>query len=373
MNRKIIYEGFIKFVFLLPLIFFLSASLTVAKNFYPKILHLSFHQGCINDFKEVADELGLDLTSWFILSSEYPKNYFDGVTSGNAQYNIGHERAEWVWNKHKDYFNSFDAIITSDTAALSRIFLQSGFKKPLIIWVCNRFDYCDQASMDCNFPDHEYYQLFADAKKQSNVKIISYTPYEYFYAAQKGIDIGTFTIKPIGVLKDTLPVASAIPVCVDKPKTVFMPLRLDDKQREFLVEQFKRFNISVYCGVYNGPSDLQDFKAIVHFPYAWSNVALFENIQNGMVHFISTIRFVKQLRNENKPIPYFADKNLEWAEWYRDENKDLFVYFDSWEDLKNKIETTDFISMKNEIKVFAGSHRITMFNRWQHIFNELLG
>jgi len=51
-----------KRVFLLPLIFYLSIQVADAKYFHPKILHLSFHQGCINDFKQVADELGLDLT-----------------------------------------------------------------------------------------------------------------------------------------------------------------------------------------------------------------------------------------------------------------------------------------------------------------------
>ena len=43
---------------------------------------------------------------------------FDGISSGNALYNVGHERAQNIWNKHKDYFNQFDAIITSDTAPL---------------------------------------------------------------------------------------------------------------------------------------------------------------------------------------------------------------------------------------------------------------
>ena len=40
-------------------------------------------------------------------------------------------------------FGKFDVIVTSDTAPLSRIFLQNNWKKPLIIWICNRFDYVD--------------------------------------------------------------------------------------------------------------------------------------------------------------------------------------------------------------------------------------
>jgi len=59
-------------------------------------------------------------------------------------------------NLHKDYFDTFDVIVTSGTAPLHESFLQNGWTKPLIIWICNRFDYCDYASLDCNFPDQEY-------------------------------------------------------------------------------------------------------------------------------------------------------------------------------------------------------------------------
>ena len=31
---------------------------------------------------------------------------FDDGTKG--KYNIGHDRAEKYWNKHKEYFNTFD-------------------------------------------------------------------------------------------------------------------------------------------------------------------------------------------------------------------------------------------------------------------------
>src|SRR5579872_995466 len=101
------------------------------------ILHLSFHKGCIRDIEIVAQELGCTITSLFI--PDLPAKEFDGYAAGNSLYNIGHERAEKIWNKHKDYFNQFDAIITSDTAPLARIFLQNNYEKPFIIWVCNRF------------------------------------------------------------------------------------------------------------------------------------------------------------------------------------------------------------------------------------------
>src|SRR3990172_2220243 len=83
-----------------------------------------------------------------------------------------------------------------------RIFLQHGWQKPLIIWICNRFDFYDKYTRDHPFPDQEYYDLFNKATKQDTVKIIGYTPYEHEYVATKGITTGGLTIKPIGTKSD---------------------------------------------------------------------------------------------------------------------------------------------------------------------------
>ncbi|MDR3646175.1 MAG: hypothetical protein P4L22_01390, partial [Candidatus Babeliales bacterium] len=153
---------------LIMLLFFASIN---AKKI--EILHLSFHKGCINSFKLLEDQFNLKVESWFI--PDLPRFFFDPACHGNALYNIGHDRAERIWNKHKDYFNKFDAIVTSDTVPLSRIFLQNKFQKPLIVWICNRFDYSDASSLDCQFPDPQYYQLLNEATQKENVFFVSYS------------------------------------------------------------------------------------------------------------------------------------------------------------------------------------------------------
>ena len=87
-----------------------------------KILHLSFHRGCVGEIQGIGKALSLDITSCSLIDK--PREWLDGKSSGNAMYNIGHERANAIWNKHREFFDSFDVIITSDTAPLSRVFLQ---------------------------------------------------------------------------------------------------------------------------------------------------------------------------------------------------------------------------------------------------------
>jgi hypothetical protein len=107
---------------------------------------------------------------------------------------------------------------------------------------------------------------------------------------------------------------------------------------------------------------------VLFFPYAFSNLALFENLQRGIVHFVPTVRFLTQLGF----IRGGMHGNLQWSEWYLNENKDCFVYFDSWADLKQKVQVLDYETMKHKIKIFGQQHRSFMIEEWKELFEGLL-
>lgn len=346
----------------------------------PKFLHITFHKGCLLEVERVAKALDVDVTPWFIFDK--PLEHFEGQNAGLYVYNITEERAQRVWEKHKDYFNQFDAIITSDTAPLSRIFLQhNNWKKPLIIWVCNRFDFFySPTHKPIDFPDEKYYRLFRDATKKENVFIVSYTPYEWYFALQRGVDMGLRTIKPIGVVEEKLRYRDprwSIPKTVDKPNTIFVyPCRISDHEMNYIKQQCEQQGIKTYSGRYNGTSDIADFKGILYWPYQWSNLCLFEDWHRGLVHFVPSPTLLKELKQKGMPIPavldsMIADGTYKFSEWYTPEHKDLIVYFDSWQDLKHKIATTDYDAMSRKIKAFAHEHKCTMMSGWRDLFDEV--
>lgn len=343
---------------------------SVKQVFSLRILHLSFHKGCLNEINLIAQRLDIDVTPIFI--PDLPPQAFDGKTAGNALYNIGHERALNIWNKHKDYFNEFDAIITSDTAPLSRIFLQNNYTKPLIIWVCNRFDYADTASLDCTFPDEEYYELMRQAKDKKNVYTVPYNSFESFYAIKKNITFNNSVIKPSGIFTSRV-VPSAVAENIDRSQTFFIPPYLNDKFMNLSQECFQ-LDIPTYTGRYNGPNDLKGFKGIIHIPYAWSNVAFFENMHNGLPYFVPSIHFM--LKYFEKRIIWWPNGNYfenhyHLSEWYNDEYSNIITYFDSWQDLKNKIESTDFDALQTKIKYYAQTHLETTLQQWKKIFDSI--
>jgi hypothetical protein len=338
-----------------------------------KVLHLSFHKGCIQEFEGIGKLLDLNVESWFI--PDLPGKFFDGVSSGNVLYNITHERADNIWNKHKRLFENFDAILVSDTAPLSRVFIQNGWKKPLIVWVCNRFDYYDHASLDGEFPDPEYYDFFRTALMQKNVFVIPYTSFERRYAQEKGVNITNFVIAPCypRIMESS---HSSIPSTVVKKECFFLPPYHNETKFMDFSTLCTQLGVKNYCGRYNGPSDLKDFKGIIHLPYNWSNLAFFENSRFGIPYFVPSKHFLEELLTKGK---YFhadarflsKERLFELSEWYSPEHKDVITYFDSWGDLKAKIEATDFVQLRRKVKQYAFDHFKRMLDRWSIIFHRI--
>lgn|SRR5579872_304683 len=331
------------------------------------ILHLSFHKGCIREINTIAQQLHLNVTSVFV--PDIAPYQFDGYSTGNALYNIGRERAYHIWHKHKDYFNQFDAIITSDTAPLARIFLQNDYQKPLIIWICNRFDYTDYGSLDCDFPDAHYYDLFNQAHDKKNVFTIPYTAFESLYAQQHNVVFNHDVVRPTGIIAHE-PIISQIPAYINKSKTFFIPPYLNDSSLN-VTQACLQQQISTYQGRYNGPDDLQEFKGIIHIPYAWSNVAFFENIQHGLPYFVPSLSFMLEHLEKGKiwwMNSHYFEHNYHLSEWYCDEHRDIITYFDSWDDLKNKIESTDFDALRTKIKTYAQQLHNKTIEQWRNIF-----
>lgn len=337
------------------------------------LLHLTFHRGCAKEFEAVGRSLGIEVVTWFI--PDLPPFFFDGISQGNVLYNMGHERAERVWLLHKDFFEQFDGIVTSDTAPLARIFLQNDFKKPLMIWICNRFDYSDQASLDCSFPDPEFYRLFNEAYLRENVAVVAYNAFEHHYARKKGVETGSLVITPC--CPEPLPKrdVSAIPESVVREDTFFLPPYLNETFYFSFSTHCERLGIPNYCGRYQGPEDLRGFKGIIHLPYAWSNLAFFENLTAEVPYFLPSSLFLRSLLEQGgywhtNPDCLLEEGRFDLSEWYQSGREEIITYFDSWEDLQQKINSADYPRLRKKIRAYGKKYRAEMLAKWTELFHQ---
>jgi hypothetical protein len=99
-----------------------------------KLLHVTFHRSPQYDFEYICEKLNVDLETVYF--HDYARNIYKP-----NRYKVSEERAEIWWDDKKDYYQSFDLIITSDTAPLSRMFLQhiDELKPRLVVWIFDRF------------------------------------------------------------------------------------------------------------------------------------------------------------------------------------------------------------------------------------------
>ena len=326
-----------------------------------KLLHITFHKGCELDIEYVFTTLGHEITVMY---------FTDGETVGGELYKITHERAQKCWNKYKDYFDQFDGIITSDTCPTSRPFLQNNWSKLLIIWVCNRFDY----SMQNKYQDKEFYELLRDIPNRKNVFIFGYTAFENIYAYHyKKVQIGNLVIKPIG--KNIL--SNNIYKSYDNNQIdiFYVPTYHNETKLMNLSEKLTQLGINNRCERFNHISDLLFYKGGIYIPYAWSTLVFFERIQLGLVTFIPSLSFLIELFSSGDwwfqpPFHMQNTEILKFSEWYCEEHKDILVYFNSWEDLQEKVKTTDYKAKTQNILNFAKKHHDKMLDRWNNIIIE---
>jgi hypothetical protein len=325
-----------------------------------KLLHITFHKGCELDIEYAFTTLGHELHTMY---------FDDGETTGGELYKITHDRAQKCWDKYQDYFHTFDGMITSDTCPTSRPFLQNNWSKLLIIWVCNRFDY----AMQHEEQDREFYELLRDIPNRKNVFIFGYTSIENVYSTHvRRVNLGDFVIKPIG--KNVL--SKHIYQTYENDDNIFyVPTYHNETNLMNLSEKLTHLGIQNRCERFKHISELIQYKGGIYIPYAWSTLVFFERIQLGLVTFIPSLRFLMDLFKMGNWWfqPPFSPQNpelLKLSEWYCDEHRDILVYFDSWEDLQEKVKTTDYKARTETILKFAQKHHDDMLSRWNIIINR---
>jgi hypothetical protein len=319
-----------------------------------KILHVTHHQGCKIAIDFVSKKLGYELETQF----------------ANWNYNVSRDLANQLWEKYKDYYNSFDCIITSDTAPLARIFLQNNFEKKLIVWVCNRFDYADQSTNNSGFPDPEFYDLFRNSIQRSNVKFRSYTRFEHEYAEKyRNVLWEKEVIRPCNEIEEDS-INQFFPDGQNKKDTFFITRYHNDNIFMDLRSKCLSLGIPCYKGEYNGPSDLRGIKGIIHIPYAWSNLAIFENWSMSNVYLIPSKEFLLKLSHQPNFFwsPPFDRQFIESSEWYLPEHSSLFAYFDSWDHLKQIVNDSENLeNIKKKVKDFSDIHTLKCLEQWKNI------
>ena len=306
-----------------------------------KILHLTFHIGTANAIKSILEDIpGIELETKI-------------VTSGKEcfHYNMTAERANENWELWMDWYNTFDAIITTDTALLARPLLRK-YKGKLIVQITNRFDYWDSKGSP-NKIDDEYYDLMKLSSREDY--FIANNEFDKFYAEKKGLfieDVIKSTSKPL--------------YNNNKTEIYYIPLYHNDNLFE-LYESIKENGINVLSGRYKDENELSTYKAIIHIPYTWNSIFLWDALAVGAPFIVPSEKLILQMSNKKgfwfQNVNYLKDK-INLCEFYREENSKFVKHFDYGGEIEE-------IKINHE-EIYREAERLFNLNRekWINILNS---
>ncbi len=289
---------------------------------------------------------------------------FTGETQGIYEPHFTEAKANEYWAKYRDYYDSFDSIFISHTAPPVRIFLQNGWTKPLNCWFWQSFD------MDV--PDKpRYNQLILEGAGKPNVKFFSVEQHELRYARRiLGRDFQAPVVPPFIFVKNETklptPHGGRLVITPKANETRYMDLK----------QTLDQLGVPVYCHPREtgGAPDWRGIKAIIHVPYCSTPRSLYENWALENVYLVPSQEFFSWLHyQKNFWYGTCASEDISISQWWSQDHQDLFIYFDSFEHLKQIVNSPNFDAMiedrKRNIRVYNEKHNTEALAKWRKIFD----
>lgn len=363
-----------------------------------KFLVTSFHVGTSNEMAWLGEHLGIQMNiGGFGAHTEVGEDgTCDPLRFSNARVATIWEDAELARR-----LESYKGIISTDTSHAIYPFLKNErfHSKPLILWITNRYDYC--GVRDPVLDENDLFD-FLNAMEEAacckeNVYFVAAHDSEIEYAHVKFPKMNTSrwrTIYPIGHqsswLKDVM--AKEVPDTVRDAKPfqsdklcifpAFNEAGIVKEYQEKLQTRGIAFQ-DLNMRKYGGPRGLSIMcKAVLHVPYSPNTMALWENVQIGNVFFLPTPELAMKLMRDRRS-NYFqmsggldlqrelTEDFLRRTEWWREDRRPLFEYFDSPEDLAHKFLHTDFAEKRRRMRKYMDDHEQAQLAKWRALFAEV--
>jgi len=304
-------------------------------------------------------------------------------------YHITEAIAHQLWNTYKDLYQSYDIILTSDTVALSYIFLLhlEELKPHLIILNCNRYSY----AMEHEPKFTQLLQMVQNnaAKYLSKVTYIPYTDFERIWCGKNQIYLHERAIMPIGKYTKHINDANDILDCFKPTDTQY---RTKDIGETIFLQNYHNYSqfmnlskylydncISVDKGSYVNLEEIKAYKAMVVLPDQFSKYFTYESIQEDIVVFMPSAKFLMEL--VKKPGYYFSIEGssglltpefVNLCEWYK--YPETRIYFDSFDEMVQLIHglTPARIESIRQWCQFYGKVIIEEHTtQWKNIINKI--
>ena len=125
---------------------------------------------------------------------------------------------------------------------------------------------------------------------------------------------------------------------------------------------------------------LYSSKAILHVPYEISTMSIFEQYSANVPMLFPSKQFLKKLVHDgshrvNSIYGPYENQNIEWwidrADFYDEKNMPYIIYFNSEDDLNEKIKTVDFQQVSKLMGSFNEIRERSIKEKWERLLQSI--
>jgi len=308
-----------------------------------KVFHYTMHNGCASDIENFLKKYDVDLTTCLPKERQHEK------------YIISHARSIELWEEHQEQFLNSDVLIFSDTTPFSRPVLENleliSSKTKILLWITNRFNYAIES-------DQSYYELLDFVKNDPRVYFLYANKFEQVYLhnfVKLPID-RQFEFNPYGKRRKK---DFNIENQKDHKGKLFVMSYQNEKEFYPLYDELTNNGIDFYVKKewipteeYCGPYDIETCSAVLHIPYSWGTIALWEYMAIGKTFILPSLNWLNRAY-QTHPLFFQTYKSIEaiskFSQWYCEENKNLFLYFDEISEVKDMVKNKELLEEKGRL------------------------
>jgi hypothetical protein len=325
-------------------------------------LHLTRHIGTSKNIENVFKYLNIydELDTQFV----------------NLNIIIYDDEANNIWKENKENWKKYKTIIITDTSNLALpLFLNMhDHNLNIIVYVTNRFDY-GLTYFDKNYNIEKYVLLYKNMSYCNRV----------FFCADNFYDqsnLLSFDIKLYD--KYIFRLTPHISDIIYPSNNKFFIYN-----RGSHINNYKQYLNGIDYDIfgpeytkYRDEKHIAEYLGFIHLPYQTNIQSLWENLGYNIIYFIPSKEFIiKLILNESwynfqekRNDPLILSNLLDSTEWYLPENKKLFIYFESWEDLKIKCTlnlNSIIINKKKYINEYIKKSNNIFIEKWKKFLENI--
>lgn len=351
-----------------------------------KLFNLDLHVSVIEDFINIMNKLygkNVSITNWSISGPNVifkKPNINVDIINNNTWKRINTDLINKFVDTYFDFLSQFDGFVVTHSPVFCLLYEK--FNKPIILINSTRYEQPFSWTNNIDAWDNLNKKLKCLADKKQLIAISNNK------ADQEYLKLGT------GINSILIP-----SLCL------YTNLKYNPIRSECIIYNDNGSNILETKDLKNKKNvlknnypwkDLYGFKGIVHMPYEISTMSIFEQYSANIPLFFPSKDFLKflitneryyfqsrynKINNYNNKYHPLLEKALDDSNWvdfwidksdfYDQENMKHIIYFDSYQDLNDKINKTDFNAVSQLMKEHNTIRMNNVYQMWDNIIRNI--